>query len=98
MRRVVSLYLPRWPTDRWRRRQGPDAPPVETPVVTAGRRGARKLVLDADLAARRLGVTPGLALAQAKVRVPELHVVEADATALDAIALWALRRYSPLVA
>ena len=71
-------------------------------MVTAGWRGARKLVLDADLAARRLGVTPGLALAQAQARVPELHVVEAeleaDAKALDAIALWALRRYSPLVA
>ena len=71
-------------------------------MVVVGRRGARKLVLDANLAARTLGVVPGLAVAQAQARVPGLHIVEAepeaDAAALHRLARWALRRYSPLVA
>ncbi len=102
MRRVVSLYLPRWPSDRWRRSLGRDAPPAEVPTVVVGRQGARKLVLDADAAALQLGVTPGLVLAQAQARVPGLTIVEADpaadAAALDRLALWGLGRYSPLVA
>ncbi len=60
------------------------------------------MVVDADRAARTLGVQPGLAVAQAQARVPGLVTVEhepsEDAAALARIALWALRRYSPLVA
>ena len=71
-------------------------------MVVAGRVGARKLVVDADRAARALGVHPGLAVAQAQARLPGLLVVEhqpaEDDAALERIALWALRRYSPLVA
>ena len=78
------------------------APSPETPVVVTGRVGARKVVVDADAAARALGVHPGLAVAQAQARVSGLTVVEhapaEDAAALERIALWALRRYSPLVA
>ncbi len=70
-------------------------------VITA-KVGPRKLVVDADAAARALGVHPGLALAQAQARVPGLviaeHELAEDAAALQRIALWALRRYSPLVA
>ncbi len=70
-------------------------------VITA-KVGSRKLVVDADAAARALGVHPGLALAQAQARVPGLVIAEheptEDAAALQRIALWALRRYSPLVA
>ena len=71
-------------------------------MVVTGRVGARKVVTDADRAARALGVHPGLAVAQAQARVPGLLVVEhqpaEDDAALKRIALWALRRYSPLVA
>ena len=70
-------------------------------MVTA-RRGARKLVLDADAAALALGATPGLAVAQAQARTAGLHLVDADPAAdlaaLERLAAWALRRYSPLVA
>ncbi len=45
---------------------------------------------------------PGLPLAEARARVPELHVrdadPEADAAGLQRLALWCLRRYSPVVA
>lgn len=102
MRRVVSLYLPTWPTDRLRWRMGDTAPSPESPLVTAARDGQRRVVAAADRAARALGVEVGLDLAQAQAHVPGLHIVSADpvadAAALDRLALWALRRYSPLVA
>ncbi len=70
--------------------------------MVTGRVGARKVVVDADRAARALGVIPGLPVAQAQARVPGLLTVEhapaEDDAALERIALWALRRYSPLVA
>jgi protein ImuB len=102
MSRVVSLFLPTWPTDRLRRQMGDAAPPPERPLVIAGRDGRRRAVVAADRAAQALGVRPGLALAQAQARVPDLHIEPADpaadAAALARLALWALRRYSPVVA
>ncbi len=102
MKRVVSLYLPSWPTDRWRKAQGDGAPPADAPLAMTRRIGARKIVVGADAAARAQSVYPGLASAQAQARVPGLLTVEhepaADAAALERIALWALRRYSPFVA
>jgi hypothetical protein len=72
MSRVVSLYLPTWPTDRLRRQTGDAAPPPERPLV----------------------------IAQTQARVPDLHIEPADpaadAAALARLALWALRRYSPV--
>ena len=76
--------------------------PPEAPLVTAAREGQRRIIAAADHAARALGIEPGLDLAQAQARVPGLHIVPADpaadAAALERLALWALRRYSPLVA
>jgi protein ImuB len=102
MRRVASLYLPTWPTDRLRRQMGAAAPPADKPLVVAGRDGRRRAVVAADHAAQALGIWPGLALTQAQARVPDLHIEAADPAADDAalerLALWALRRYSPVVA
>ena len=102
MSRVVSLYLPTWPTDRLRRQMGDAAPSPERPLVIAGRDRRRRAVVAADRAAQAFGVLPGLALAQAQARVPDLHIEPADpaadAAALARLALWALRRYSPVVA
>src|SRR6266568_1056925 len=93
MRRVVSLSLPTWSTDRWRRQMGAAAPPRETPLVLAGQDGQRRLVIAADQAAQALGLVPGLPLAQAQARVPGLHVETADAAAdraaLERFGLWA---------
>src|SRR4051812_8039000 len=45
---------------------------------------------------------PGLSLAEAQARVPGLHIAPgdpaADAAALERLAAWVLRRYSPVVA
>ena len=102
MRRVVSLYLPAWPTDRLRRQKGTAAPPREKPLVVAGRDGRRRIIVAADRAALAHGVRPGLALTQAQARVPGLHIEAADpaadAAAIGRLGLWALRRYSPVVA
>jgi protein ImuB len=102
MRRVVSLFLPTWPTDRLRRQKGSGAPALDEPLVIAGHNGGRRVVIAADHASRALGIRPGLPLAEAQARVPGLHVTlsdpAADAAALERLAAWALRRYSPVVA
>lgn len=102
MRRVVSLFLPTWPTDRLRRQKGEGAPPLEEPLVIAGREGGLRIVAAADRAAEALGLRPGMALAQVQARIPGLRTaaadLAADAAALERLAAWTLRRYSPVVA
>ena len=101
MRRVVSLYLPTWPTDRLRRRLGSAAPPPDAPLVIVRREGRKRIVMAADPAAQALGLRPGLAATQAHALVPGLIVHDAasaaDAVALDDLGLWALKRYAPIV-
>jgi protein ImuB len=102
MRRVVSLYLPTWPTDRLRRRLGKDAPPADVPVAMIGSLGRKRVVLAADAAAQGLRLYPGMAAAQARALCADLVVHDADpqgdAEALDRLALWALKLYAPAVA
>ena len=102
MRRVVSLYLPTWSTDRLRRTLGDAAPPADAPLVLVGRDGRRRLVLAVDMAARRAGLRDGTPATKAQALVPGLIVRDAepaaDAAALERLALWALQRYSPVVA
>ena len=100
MRRVVSLYLPSWPTDRLRR-SGSCAAPSDEPLATVAQDGARRGLAGVDAAARRLGLSPGMSAAQAGAMVPGLHLVpaapEADAAALERLGLWC-QRYAPIVA
>jgi protein ImuB len=107
MRRVVSLFLPTWPTDRLRRRQAAsaggrpptDPPPLEAPLVTRMHDGNRQVIAAANRAAVALGLRPGMALSHAQAMVPGLAVAEADpdgdAAALHDLAAWCLR-WSPL--
>ncbi len=80
----------------------PDAAGRGAPLVLSGREGSKRLVMAADDRARRLGLYPGMPLAKAQAIVPGLDVrpftPEADAAALHDLALWAHRRYSPVVA
>jgi len=77
-------------------------PAPEKPLVFAGQEGSRRIIVAVNPAARALGLGPGLALAEAQARVPDLVLAAADpaadAAALERLGLWALRRYSPLVA
>ena len=69
MRRVVSLYLPSWPTDRLRRSGSHAAPPPDEPLATVAQDGARRVLAGLDAAARRLGLSPGMSAAQAVKRL-----------------------------
>ena len=76
MRRVVSLWLPTFPTDRLRKAGA--ALPADAPLVTRLHDGRRMVIAAADAVAAGLGLRPGMALAQAQAMVPALHVVDAD--------------------
>jgi protein ImuB len=99
MRRVVSLFLPRWPCDRLRRKRG-SAPPPDEPLVFAAMEGQRRVIVSVDDAAARAGLETGMTVTHAQSLIPGLHVLDArpeeDEAALSRLAIWCLR-YSPLV-
>lgn len=103
MRRVISVFLPLWPTDRWRRQQAARGGglPEEAALVTRLHDGRRLAVGAADARARALGIRPGQPLADAQAMQPTLRIIEADtagdARALRDLALWC-QRYAPLTA
>lgn len=100
MRRVISVFLPSWPTDRLRRSSHAAMPPDE-PLITAMHDGRRQVIAGVDRAARSVGLLPGMPLARAQAMVPGLTVMSADPTgddqALGGLAAWCLR-YAPLTA
>jgi protein ImuB len=106
MRRVVSLFLPTWSTDRIRRKmratQPDEAYPDDTPLVTAMADHGRRVIAAVDGAAARAGIRAGMTLTKARMLAPELVVAEADAAgdleALRRLALWATRRHAPFAA
>src|SRR5262249_40088142 len=91
--------LPRWPTDRLRRKS-PDAPARDKPLVTASMQGQRRVLASVDDVAERMGLTCGMTVTHAQSLIPDLHVVKAtpeeDEAALERLALWCVK-YSPLV-
>jgi protein ImuB len=101
MSRVVSLYLPTWPTDRLRRNMGAAAPDPAMPLVLVGQAGRRREVVAANAAAIRIGLRVGMPATKAQALVKELVIHHADPAAdgeaLERLAVWALR-YSPVVA
>ena len=110
-RRFLSLWLPHWPTDQYRRRQQrkqtqngqrpPSSGSAEFPLVMAAQAGNRLEIQAVNPAARALGLMPGMAVADARAWVPHVIVLplepEADAAGLKQLADWATR-FSPLVA
>ncbi|WP_136616952.1 MULTISPECIES: DUF6504 family protein [Mesorhizobium] len=102
MQRVVSLFLPSWSTDRLRRKLGDVSPPPDRPLVLVGRQGNRRFVTAVDRAALEAGLRVGMPATKAQALVKGLAVMDAepdaDAEALERLALWALRRYAPMVA
>lgn len=102
MARVISVFLPTWPTDRLRRKAGGAAPPGDAPLIIAGREGSRRIVTAADAAAQALGLRCGMSVAKAQALVPRLIIqpadLRADAESLERLALWVLQRIAPIVA
>jgi protein ImuB len=93
---MLSLWLRRLSTDRIARSRNSSAP-----LVVTCRRGNAEILVAVDDAVERLGLSPGLALAQARAMHPDIDTMpedaEADATLLESVADWCLR-YTPLVA
>jgi len=99
MRRYLALWCPYLASERLRRRGF--AGPAERPLVLIEKdRGALRLT-DCDTLAVGLGLTRGLTLADARARIPDLIVVEADPAAdqrlLERLAALC-DRFTPLVA
>jgi protein ImuB len=102
MRRFVSIWLPHWPTDCWRRRQidGPSRSSNRPLALTVA--GAGGVALHAvDALAATEGLQPGRPLADARALVPKLCTAPADPdgdrTTLGNLADWCLC-YTPSVA
>jgi protein ImuB len=102
-RRILSLWLPRLPIDRIKRRlSATNAPPdADKPSVVVIKDSNALQLYALDEAAAHYGLSIGLPLANARAICPELVVHEADPAAdaktLDDIADWC-DRFTPLVA
>jgi len=103
MRRVMYLWLPRWPIDRLRlsHRKASAAPVEEIPFATVADAAGRRLLAAVNCAATAAGLGPGMPLADALSFLPGLATVPAkpaeDAAALRRLAEWC-GRYSPWTA
>ncbi|MBS0472816.1 MAG: DNA polymerase Y family protein [Proteobacteria bacterium] len=98
-RRILALWLPRLPAERWRRLNPPGAAPAK-PLVFSQRSANARIVYALDRDAARLGLRAGMPLASARAIVGEIEIVEADPAAdrrkLVEIADWC-DRFSPFV-
>ena len=74
----------------------------DTPVVVVARSGSKRAVAAIDAAAFKAGVRIGMPAAKAQAMISGLHLVDADpggdALAIERLALWMLRQYTPVVA
>jgi protein ImuB len=107
-RRILSLWLPRLPTDRLKRlascnAAAPDnrSPADDKPWVVVAKQNNALQIFAVNDAAARIGLEPGLPLANARAICPDVEAFDADEAAdaalLDAIADWC-DRFTPLVA
>jgi protein ImuB len=94
MRRVLSLFLPRWPIDR---RRCDDAL-SDRPFALVTNIGGRRIVTAVNAVAADEGILPGKTLTDARAARPDLRIAEADfagdAAALSRLARWC-NRFSP---
>ena len=81
---------------------GATGPSADVPLVLKGANGRRRVVTAADDLALQIGVQVGMPVAQAESLFADLVIMDADpaadAMALEKLAIWALRYYSPIVA
>ena len=93
------MWLPRLPTDRLQRRAQLSGD--RKPLVLAAKADNALRLSAVDAHAAKLGLAPGMALADARAMIPALDAIAADETAdrklLERIADWC-ERFSPLVA
>jgi protein ImuB len=81
---------------------GSGAPSRDVPLTLKGSDGRRRVLTAADDLALHLGVYVGMPVAKAESLFADLMIMDADpaadALALEKLAIWALRLYSPVVA
>ena len=98
-RRILALHLPLLSSERVQRLSA--SVPLEGPLAFVERdRGTMRLAA-LDAAAMAIGLSPGMALADARARVPDLQVQPHDQGADAALLDWlaeAADRYTPMVA
>jgi len=79
-----------------------DVPPRDVPLALKAKAGSKRIITAVDDAARHAGLYRGMPVAKAQVLVSDLQLVDADpqadALALEKLARWALKHYSPIVA
>lgn len=98
-RRHLALWFPWLPADRWRATHA-DTPADAPLAFIEKQRGAMRIVA-LDRRAQRLGLAPGMTLADARARVPELAAIDHDP---HADRIWLERiadgcdRWTPMVA
>jgi len=94
-RRQLCIYIPRLPIERARRERVDAAVPVGRPLVLTRSAGVSDVVVARDGQAERLGVRPGMTLAQALALAPHVLLVPddpvGDRRALEQLADWATR-------
>ncbi len=80
----------------------PPPAPIQGGLVTTIREGSRIVIAAASAEAQTAGIRPGMPVTQARAQVPGLDMRPADPdgdlAALNALALFAARRWSPIVA
>ena len=98
-RRYLALWLPYLPADRLKRefRSRNSAQPDDRPLVVVEKVKGALRVTAIDQRAANLGLTCGLTLADARARIPNLNVAEADARFVNHLAELC-GRYTPQVA
>jgi len=96
-RRIVSVWLPNWPTDRLYRRKVATGPRAQPLVLTAPRQGGVRVVA-LNQAARQERISVGQLLADARALCPDLLAEEwdprGDETDLKRLSDWC-GRYTP---
>ena len=103
MRRIMYLWLPRWPIARLRlsHHKGSAAPAEKVPFATVADTAGRRLLAAVNPAAAAAGLAPGMPLTDALSFLPGLATAVAepaeDAAALRRLAEWC-GRYSPWTA
>ncbi len=75
-RRYLALWFPWLPADRWQATHGTG--PADAPFAFVEKQRGAMCVVALDARTLRLGLTPGLTLADARARVPELTAIEHD--------------------
>ena len=94
-RRIVAIWFPHWLSEIVMPAEKRDAPFV----LAEHQRGTQRLAA-VNIAAEACGLHTGMALADARALVPDMHIEMLDpargAAALDKCARW-LRRYTPWV-